>query len=149
MRTPLSPSRSIRRSQFRWVAALGFFLFVAAASSCMPASPAQAHGFGQRYDLPLPLSFYIAGACVAIVVTFLIVGLFVRDVPRSEAYPRLDLSKSRLGHLIASPGLAFALGLCGLAIFIITVIAGFRGQQDPYRNLAPTLACVLCGAVLA
>ena len=120
-----------------------------AATLCTPASSAQAHGFGQRYDLPLPLSFYIAGACVAIVVTFLIVGLFVRDVPRSQAYPRLDLSASRLGRLIASPGLAFALNLCGLAIFIITIIAGFRGQQDPYRNIAPTLVWIIWWVGLA
>jgi hypothetical protein len=145
----LSPSRSIRGSQFRWVAAARFFLSVAAASSCAPASPAQAHGFGQRYDLPLPLSFYIVGVCAVIVVTFIVVGLFVRDVPRSQAYPRLDLTASRLGRLIAWPGLAFALKLCGLAIFIVTIIAGFRGQQDPYRNLAPTLVWIIWWVGLA
>jgi hypothetical protein len=115
----------------------------------MPASPAQAHGFGQRYDLPLPLSFYLTGACVAIIVTFLIVGLFVRDVPRSQAHPRLDLTAYRLGRLMASPGLSFAPKLFGLAIFIITIIAGFRGQQDPYRNIAPTLVWIIWWVGLA
>jgi len=112
---------------------------VAAASLIASLTPAQAHGFGQRYDLPLPLSLYVTGVCVAVVVTFLIVGLFVRDVPRSQTYPRLDLTAYGLGQAIALPGVAFALRFCGVAIFIIIILAGFRGQSDPYRNIAPTL----------
>jgi hypothetical protein len=139
-RTPLSRSRSIRASRWR--------LVVAAGLSAL-ATPALAHGFGQRYDLPLPLSFYVTGACVAIIVTFLIVGLFVRDAPRTEGYPRLDLNAYGLGRLCALPGLAFLLKLFGLAVFIITIIAGFRGQDDPYRNIAPTVVWIIWWVGLA
>jgi [protein-PII] uridylyltransferase len=48
------------------------------------STPACAHGFGQRYDLPIPLSFYLVGTASAVVVSFLIVGLFVRDVSRPD-----------------------------------------------------------------
>jgi hypothetical protein len=145
----LSPSKFIRGSETRWAAAACLFVAVAAASLYALVIPAQAHGFGQRYDLPLPLSLYITGACVAIVVTFLIVGLFVRDAPRAQDYPRLDLSAYRAGRLIALPGLAFALKFCGLAIFIVTIIAGFRGQEDPYRNIAPTMVWIIWWVGLA
>jgi hypothetical protein len=122
---------------------------VAALSLSALATPAWAHGFGQRYDLPLPLSYYVTGACAAIVVTFLIVGLLVRDAPRAAGYPRLDLSAHGLGRLCALPGLGFTLKLIGLAIFIITVIAGFRGQEDPYRNIAPTMVWIIWWVGLA
>jgi hypothetical protein len=142
----LSLSRSIRVSQFRR-AATACLISVAAVSLSALASPAQAHGFGQRYDLPLPLSLYITGACAAIVVTFLVVALFVRGAPRAEDYPRLDLNAYGLGRLCALPGPAFK--LCGLAVFIITIIAGFRGQDDPYRNIAPTLVWIIWWVGLA
>ena len=93
----MSPSKFIRGSEARWVAVACLFVAVAAASLYALVIPAQAHGFGQRYDLPLPLSLYITGACVAIVVTFLIVALFVRDAPRAQNYPRLDPARQAPG----------------------------------------------------
>src|SRR5262249_360468 len=96
-----------------------------------------------------PLSLYVTGACAAIVLTFLIVGLFVRNVPRAQGYPRVDLSIHGLGRLCALPGPAFILKFCGLVIFIITIIAGFRGQDDPYRNIAPTMVWIIFWVGLA
>lgn len=141
-------SRFIRISAARWAAAARL-IAAAACSLGALATPAQAHGFGQRYDLPLPLSYYISGACAAIVVTFLVVALFVREAPRAQGYPRFDLESHGLGRLCAQPGLAFLLKFCGLAIFIITVIAGFRGYEDPYRNIAPTLVWIIWWVGLA
>jgi hypothetical protein len=112
------------------------------AAACL-ATPAGAHGFGQRYDLPIPLSFYLAGTAAAVVVSFLIVGLFVREAPRAQAYPRLDLLATPFGRLIASPTLAFALEILVLAVFIMTIIAGLRGDQNPYRNLAPIMVWII------
>src|SRR5947209_20289696 len=43
---------------------LGVVIVVLATS----AAPAEAHGFGQRYDLPLPLSFYLFGTAAAVVL---------------------------------------------------------------------------------
>ena len=147
-RTLLSPSRSIRSSKVG-CAGSARLLSAAAASLYALATPAQAHGFGQRYDLPLPLTLYVTGACVAIVVTFLVVGLFVRAAPRAHGYPRYDLSAHGLGRLCALPGLAFALKLGGLAVFIVTILAGFRGQEDPYRNIAPTMVWIIWWVGLA
>jgi hypothetical protein len=144
----LSLSKSIRASQFRRAAA-AHLISVAVAGLSALATPAQAHGFGQRYDLPLPLSLYVTGACAAIVVTFLVVALFVRGAPRAEGYPRLDLNAYGLRRLCALPGPAFLLKLCGLAVFIVTIIAGFRGQDDPYRNIAPTMVWIIWWVGLA
>ena len=43
------------------------------------ASPAAAHGFGQRYDLPLPLGLWVLGAGATIVLTFAVTALYLRE----------------------------------------------------------------------
>ncbi|HEX2352754.1 MAG TPA: hypothetical protein VHJ16_08245, partial [Xanthobacteraceae bacterium] len=116
---------------------------VAAVAVAGLATPASAHGFGERYDLPIPLSFYLAGVAAAVVVSFLIVGLFVREVPHGRSYPRIDLITTPLSRWIASPSLALALKLIALAAFIMTIVAGFRGDQNPYRNIAPTMVWII------
>ena len=126
----------------------GLRALAAALLTCL-ATPASAHGFGQRYDLPIPLSFYVAGVAAAIVVSFLIVGLFVREAPRAQTYPRIDLLAAPLGRWIASPTLALALKLLALAAFIVTILAGLRGDQNPYRNIAPTMLWIIVWVGLA
>ena len=121
----------------------------AAAALCALATAAHAHGFGQRYDLPLPLSLYLVGAAAAVAVSFVIVGLFVRNVPRTPGYPRFDLLRYPAGRWLTQGGIAFALQLVALAIFIVVVIAGFRGDQNPYRNIAPTLVWIVWWVGLA
>jgi hypothetical protein len=114
----------------------------AAMASPWLATPASAHGFGQRYDLPIPLSFYFVGTAAVIVVSFIIVGLFVRDVSRSRTHARIDLLATPFGRLIASPPIALVLKLLVLTAFLVTIIAGFLGDQNPYKNIAPTMVWI-------
>jgi hypothetical protein len=135
----LSISKSIRSK-----ATPGLF-----AAGLLQASPAAAHGFGQRYDLPLPLSLYLFGAATAVVVSFIIVGLFVRGAPRSGFDPRFDLMSRRIGRLILHPALSIVLKVFVLVLFAVTVAAGFVGNQDPYRNIAPTMVWIIFWVGLA
>src|SRR5580704_15431138 len=107
----LSRSRSIHGNVDRRgrAAASIRLLVTTAAVACGAASPAGAHGFGQRYELPLPLSLYLFGTAAAVVLSFVVVGLFVRRAPRSLAYPHVDLRDYPLGRLIAYPGVALSL----------------------------------------
>jgi hypothetical protein len=113
-------------------------LGAALAGSCAFAVPAAAHGFGQRYDLPLPLSLYLFGTAAAVVLSFVVVGLFARHAPGVRSYPRIDL-----GRWLAHPAIAGVLKLIATGLFILTVTAGFIGDQDPYRNIAPTLVWIV------
>src|SRR5262249_41547095 len=115
--------------------------FGALAALLMGVTPAAAHGFGQRYDLPLPLSLYLWGAAAAVAVSFVIVGLFVRDVQRAETYRHVDLLASQLAPL--APGVALALRLLAVALLLLTILSGFWGNQNPYRNIAPTLVWII------
>ena len=117
-------------------------LLVAAAAIGIEPAPVHAHGFGQRYDLPLPLSLYLVGTAAAIVFSFVIVGLFVRRAPRTESYPHLEL-RGPLLRLIASPAISLLLKLLVLCLWLVTVLAGFVGNTNPYQNVAPTLVWII------
>jgi hypothetical protein len=135
----LSPSKSThnRRSGARQ-----FTLALAAVIAGVPVSAA-AHGFGQRYDLPLPLSFYLFGASAAVAVSFVIVGLFVRESAPSHRRPGMELHVGRFAQLICNPVLTWALRIFAVAILILTIVAGFIGNQNPYRNIAPTMVWII------
>ena len=143
--TFLSPSRSIPDAAGgtrRLVGSVKLPLAAAAACACF-ATPAAAHGFGQRYDLPIPLSFYLFGTAAAVVVTFVIVGLFVREVPRTREHTHIDLLATRFERLIVSPALVWTAKLLALVIFIVTIAAGFAGDQNPYKNITPTMVWII------
>src|SRR5712691_8914546 len=124
-------------------------LAVAIIGACTLTTPAQAHGFGQRYDLPLPLSLYLFGTAAAVVLSFVIVGLFARHTPGAQGYPRLDVSAYPLGRWIAHPAVALVLRLIAVALLILIMLAGFVGSQNPYQNLAPTLVWIIFWVGLA
>src|SRR5258707_1334919 len=124
-------------------------LCVAIAGACAFAGPAGAHGFGQRYDLPLPPSLYLLGTAAAVILSFVVVGLFARHTPRARGYPLIDLLAHPLGRWLAHPVLLALLKLIAAGVFILTVTAGFCGNQDPYRNIAPTLVWIICWVGLA
>jgi hypothetical protein len=107
----------------------------------MSVTPAGAHGFGQRYDLPLPLSLYLFGGAAAVVFSFVVVGLFVRSTPPTRAHSRVDLFDYPLGRALTALGTP--LRLTALALFAAMLVAGFFGDQNPYHNLAPTLVWII------
>ena len=120
----------------------------AVAGACARAAPAHAHGFGQRYDLPLPLSFYLFGTAAAVVLSFVVVGLFARHAPGARGYPRLDILVHPLGRAVADL-LTLALELIAVGLFVVTLVAGFFGSQNPYQNIAPTLVWIIFWVGLA
>jgi len=122
-------------------------LLTALAATGAGVATASAHGFGQRYELPLPLGLYLFGAGVAVALSFVVFGLFVHGAPTPRIRPRVALFAS--GLVIGHPALAMALRLAALALFIVTVLAGLLGNQNPYRNIAPTLVWIIWWVGLA
>jgi hypothetical protein len=117
-------------------------LLVALASPI--ARPVFAHGFGQSYDLPLPLWLYLYGAAAAVLATFVPISLFAGRSGTGEPYPRFDLL--RIGPLRAVlTGRAFLLGLrlLSVALFHLVILVGFLGKQAENYNLAPTFVWII------
>src|SRR6266851_3796680 len=140
-----APKRCVSKDARLWSQRCkeGVALVAILTGCCALAAPAAAHGFGQRYDLPLPLSFYLFGTAAAVVLSFVVVALFARHTPGVRLYPRIDLAAYRLGRWLAHPVLIGFLKLIAALLFILTVTAGFFGDQDPYFNIAPTLVWII------
>jgi len=120
-------------------------LAAALAAACLQRRPlltASANATTSDPALVLP-----RWRAAAVVVSFLIVGLFVREAPRVHSYPRIDLIAAPLGRWLASPSLALALKSLALRRFHHHDPRGFRGDQNPYRNIAPTMVWTIAGSV--
>jgi hypothetical protein len=113
------------------------------------ATPASAHGFGQRYELPLPLELYLFGAAAAVALSFVLFGLFVRPRSAPRTYPQIDLLANPVGRNAAHPTVTWALKIAVLGLFAVTVLAGLFGDSNPYRNIAPTLVWIIWWVGLA
>ena len=129
-----------RRWMSLWVALLG----------CLGGTgPVMAHGFGQRYDLPVPLWLYTVGAAATVALSFVIVGLFVRRTSPEDTYWRVDMLRLPLGRALAHPFLLGCLRGGAMLLFVALIVTGLFGRQVPTKNLAPTLVWVLWWVGLA
>lgn len=124
-------------------------LLVTAPLTLATATPVFAHGFGQRYDLPVPLSLFISGAAAAVAFSFVIIGLFVHGTPGVRVYPRVNLLRSPVGRLVAHPAMLLSLKAVSAGVFVLFLLTGLLGDQHPLRNLAPTLVWVIWWVGLA
>ncbi len=123
--------------------------FRTAALSCLllcfiPFGTAYAHAFGQRFDLPLPLEYYLTGAAGAVFFSFVLVALFA-SVPKKEktGYPRLNLLNGGLGRCLTKPWLVVTIQILVVFLFLLTVTAGLLGPQNPQHNLIPTMLWII------
>ena len=114
------------------------------ATGALAAQPVYAHGFGERYDLPVPLGYYMIGAGATVALSFVVIGVFVRAAPGLHGYWRLNLFGYRpLSAVIQSR--AFVLGIQAVAVFLflLTVATGLFGDRSPSTNFAPTFVWVI------
>jgi hypothetical protein len=118
-------------------------VFAAVVLLLAGTAPAGAHGFGQRYDLPVPLGLYLSGAAAAVAFSFLLLGLFLRRTPGLHGYPRVNLLQWPIGRLLALPAVLLTAKVVSVGLFGLFLLAGLIGDPQPLRNLAPTLAWVI------
>ena len=117
----------------------GLALFV----GVLGTTPAYAHGFGDRYDLPVPLWLYIIGAGAAVAFSFVVVGVFIRSNPGAKPYPRFNLLRWLPARALVHPAALLPVRLASVALFLLVVTAGLIGDQEPTDNLAPTLVWIV------
>lgn len=111
---------------------------VALVSGLAATGPAAAHGFGQRYELPLPLSFYIWGAGATVAVSFIGFALFLRAEHRLRGWHFDRRIEGRLAGALTAVPRALAAGM-----LVLVIVAGLFGNQDPVRNIAPVTTWVI------
>jgi len=110
---------------------------------CAISFPALAHGFAERYDLPVPLHLYVAGSAAAVALSFVVVAYFVRGDRTVRHYPTFNLLRTNVGRIIASRIVRLFLRLFTVFMLVLVVVAGIIGDADPFKNIAPTTGWVI------
>ena len=124
------------------------WLALAAAVAFLP-SPVSAHGFGQRYDLPVPLGLFMLGAGASVVLSFLGMGLFVRDKREDGDYPGYNLIDSPVFGWMGGAVFLSLVRVLSVVLFCVTLAAGFCGTDEPEKNIAPTMIWIIWWVGLA
>ena len=99
--------------------------------------PALAHGIGGRSDLPVPLTYFLAGAATILILTFAALGV-LWPKPRFQHPPQL--------RPIRFPGwrvLVVVLRLLGFAGLVLVIVAGMIGVNNSAGNPASVLVWVV------
>jgi len=103
-----------------------------------------AHGFGERYDLPVPMLWVSIAACCVVALSFCLTP-FLRSNTNAPKDITLELQVEHMRlqtpHLSSlSQSILMALS-CSL-LFLVWSCASF-GIQDPLMNLAPTFIWII------
>ena len=107
-------------------------------------SPLYAHGFGERYDLPLPLNMFMIAAAAAVAASFVVIGLFVNKQPGEFRYPTLNLLVvPALGAVLRCKIFTYAFKLLGVAVFLLLLATSLFGVNKPVENLSPTFVWII------
>ena len=115
-----------------------------AVAAALAAQPVYAHGFGERYDLPVPLGYYLAGAGATVALSFVVIGAFVRGAPGLHAYWRYNLFSLRpLSALLQGRAFTSAVKASAVFLFLLTIAAGILGERSSSANFAPTFVWVI------
>lgn len=97
------------------------------------AAPAQAHFFAQPYTLPVPFAMYAWGAAAALVLSFVVVGVFA-GVPALRSFTRPDSDGGIVPYILVKAG-----RVGSVAALLVCMITGWAGTQIALENLSMTL----------
>lgn len=111
---------------------------VLAALAGAASRTASAHAFGQRYDLPLPLDYFLVGGAAVVLLSFVVAAVVLQ--PGSERswqweLPSLSPAVRRSAEAV--------LAIVGVLVFLLVLFAGYLGIQEPTANIAPVVVWVL------
>ncbi|MBZ2167427.1 hypothetical protein [Marinobacter sp. F4216] len=98
---------------------------------------AEAHAFGARYDLPLPLSLYLVAAGAAVAASFLAALLFLRT-GRVRPLHRDIPVPAKVGRTLST-----LLGTVGLLVLGVLLGSAFFGPQEAMRNFTTVWVWVI------
>ena len=114
------------------------------ATALAAAGPAEAHAFGQRYDLPVPLWYFVGGAAAAGAFSFVVVGIVIQGVGGGAGSPTYDLTSRRWFRLtLGSPAAVLLVKLASVFVFGLVIATSLWGSEKPIDNLSPTLVWVI------
>ncbi|MGH9039067.1 MAG: hypothetical protein ACRDZ3_02430 [Acidimicrobiia bacterium] len=104
------------------------------------ATPAGAHAFGRRRDLPLPAWLFFAGGGAAVLFSFVALGSLWRTSKLERSWVGWSLPRQVQA---AAPALAVVIRIIGLLLFAGVLLTAAIGENDPSFNAAPRAVYVV------
>ncbi len=100
----------------------------------MPAIGIFLHGFGLRYDLPIPFYIYVFTALAVVALSFVLVVVFAGEKvgPKAVEYPRRPAPT--LTRIARSPWPRLIGGVLGVLALVTIVVTGLYGSSQPTLN---------------
>jgi hypothetical protein len=96
---------------------------------------ARAHALAQRYDLPLPLGYFLLAAGAAVAASFVILTRFWRHNAGRGGPPSMQ---GAIPNTVVVCCQAI-----GVAVLALIVFAGLFGNQSTFKNIAPVAVWVV------
>jgi len=128
---------------FNFCSLIVFFLLSGAAS---------AHSFDERYDLPIPLEFFVVGGGLVVGLSFLLLLIGEKYWANLRFRPSIQIPLPFISSLYV--GMLFV-RIISLLFFCLVLAAGFWGAGNPLMNLATNfiwinwwLGCSMAIAIL-
>jgi hypothetical protein len=112
-------------------------LFIFPVMLCSASCSAFAHSFVAPYSLPVPFALYAYGASTALVLSFVLVGLFSR-LPASHGQIHRQTSARRRADWALPPGLLTVLRCVSVALLLLSIATGLLGTKNPFANFNMT-----------
>ncbi len=101
-------------------------------------SETHAHALARRYDLPLPLGFFLVAAGAAVAVSFVILALFLRHDGGRRKLSDATFARGTIPNVIV-----VCCQIFGVGILTLIVAAGFFGNPSTFKNVAPVAVWVI------
>ncbi len=101
-----------------------------------------AHGIGGVRDLPVPDSFFFAGAAIVLVVSFFALGVLWQK-PELEKRSGGSLLSRALDRVLLSRALRVLVQAVSVLLLVVTLWAALWGSPIPLENFAPTFILVI------
>ncbi|MDA0179827.1 fenitrothion hydrolase [Solirubrobacter phytolaccae] len=100
---------------------------------------AEAHGLVQRQQLPIPQWLFAWSAAAVLVISFFALAVLWPQ-------PRLEHTGWRPlpgGRVLAGRAVQVVCGAVGVALLLVTIVAGYAGSESALDNFAPTFVMII------
>lgn len=111
-------------------------------------SVSSAHTFGTPYNLPIPLWIYAYGCAATLVLTFAAMGFFASAPADARTVHGWEPPESKWLRLVGRGGLT-VLQVGAVSALLLTILAGWSGNQDSQYNLGMSLFWIVFLLALA
>ena len=99
---------------------------------------ARAHALAQRYDLPLPLGYFLLAAGAAVAASFVILALFWRQPAGGGDHAPSPSMQGAISNTVVA-----CCQTIGVGVLALIVSAGLFGNQSTFKNITPVAVWII------